>query len=156
MMWAGMAKQARLQWTAEELHYLQQIVNSEAMGEDLKGQILVANAVLNRINDANFPDTIIAVIKQSRLNADGSTAWQFTPASRPDFSTATVSETTIEAVRLALSGVDYSQWALFFNGIHLRTTSWGGGKTVLTYSIIAATVSITKHDPPPLCGIQKG
>lgn len=112
--------------TAEELHYLQQIVDREARGEDLKGQILVANVVLNRTNDHSFPDTIIEVIKQSRQNADGSTTWQFTPASRPDFGTATVSETTIEAIRLALSGVDYSQGALFFNGVHLRTTSWAG------------------------------
>lgn len=112
--------------TAEELHYLQQIVDHEARGEDLQGQILIANVVLNRVNNPQFPDEIIEVIKQNRSNADGSVAWQFTPASRPDFGTATPNEITIEAVRLALTGVDYSQGALWFNGVHLRETSWAG------------------------------
>ena len=133
MKWAGTVALAWLQWsaekgfitTAEELHYLQQIVDREARGEGLKGQTLVANVVLNHVNNPQFPDSIIEVIKQSRLNDDGSVTWQFTPAGRPDFGTAAPSEMTIEAVRLALSDVDYSQGALYFHAISHITAIHG-------------------------------
>lgn len=87
---------------------------------------MVANVVLNRVASEQFPDSIIEVIKDNRINSEGDHVWQFTPAGRPDFGQATPSERTIEAVAMALNGVDYSQGALWFNGTHLQTTSWAG------------------------------
>lgn len=110
--------------TTEELEYLQQIVHFEARGEDLKGQILVANVVLNRVESEQFPNSIIEVIKDNRINSEGNHVWQFTPVGQPDFGTATPSKRTIQAVAMALDGVDDSQGALWFNGTHLQTTSW--------------------------------
>ena len=110
----------------EELHILQQIVHDEARGEDLEGQIMVANVILNRMNDSNrFPNTIRDVIMDSRKNADGSVTVQFTPTQRPEFGTATPNERTVQAVEKALSGTDLSQGALYFHAIsHLHDDVW--------------------------------
>lgn len=89
---------------------LAQLVYHEARGEDLKGQILVANVVLNRVASTlrDFADvnTIEAVIFQQN---------QFIPAARADFRDTMPTERNKRAVNMALSGTDYSQGALWFD-----------------------------------------
>ena len=73
------------------------------------GKMLVANVVLNRVKDKNFPNSINEVIFQSD---NGVT--QFSPISDGRFYSVKVSEETVEAVNLVLQGEDYSQGALYF------------------------------------------
>lgn len=47
-----------------EREYLAQLVYAEAGNQDLTGKRLVADVVLNRVGDENFPDTITEVIFQ--------------------------------------------------------------------------------------------
>lgn len=91
--------------TGEELDLLEKIVQAEAGGEDLKGKILVANVVLNRVHSSRFPNDIKSVIMAGR---------QFSPVSDGRLWTVTVSAETKEAVQRALDGEDYSQGALYF------------------------------------------
>ncbi len=88
---------------------LLRIVEAEAGGEDENGKLLVANVVLNRLNNSKFPDTIKDVVFQKSKGVT-----QFSPVSNGRYWTVTVSEETVSAVNRALEGDDISQGALYF------------------------------------------
>ena len=102
-------KTRKIRVTQSEYDNLLRIVEAEAGGEDLVGKMLVANVILNRVEDKNFPNSINEVIFQSN---NGVT--QFSPISDGRFYTVKISEETIEAVNLVLQGEDNSQGALYF------------------------------------------
>ncbi len=85
------------------------IVEAEATNEDLRGKILIANVVLNRVKDSGFPNDIESVVYQ-KINGRA----QFSPIDDGRFYQMTISDSTREAVKLALEGEDYSEGALFF------------------------------------------
>lgn len=95
--------------TEEDLDALYRIVEAEAGSEDEDGKLLVANVVLNRMQDEHFPDTVKGVIFQE---VDGS--YQFSPVGSGRINRVTVSEETIAAVQRALEGEDLSEGALYF------------------------------------------
>lgn len=106
----------------EELDVLYRIVEAEATGEDIYGKILVANVVINRVNDEEFPDTISEVVFQKVGQA-----YQFAPTKDGRYWKVTVSKSTKEAVKRALAGEDYSEGALYFFARKLTTekkASW--------------------------------
>lgn len=85
------------------------IVEAESGGEDIKGRVLVANVVMNRVKHEEFPDTVTDVVWE-RTNGVA----QFSPTYDGRINEVVVSDETREAVNQALEGVDYSQGALFF------------------------------------------
>lgn len=93
----------------EEIAMLERIVEAEASGEDMKGKILVANVVINRIKDEEFPDTIEGVIFHKVKGK-----YQFSPVASKRYYKVKVSKETKEAVIRALEGEDYSKGALYF------------------------------------------
>jgi len=95
--------------TDSEVEMLERIVEAEASGEDLKGRILVANVIFNRVKDDEFPDTIEKVIFQK---TEGK--YQFSPMTDERYWSVKISDKTIEAVQRTLQGEDYSKGALFF------------------------------------------
>lgn len=88
---------------------LLRIVEAEAGTEDIKGRVLVANVILNRLKNDEFPDTITDVIWDQRYGVP-----QFSPTYDGKIYEVTVTDDTREAVKQALEGVDYSEGALFF------------------------------------------
>lgn len=88
---------------------LLRIVEAEAGSEDIKGRVLVANVIMNRIESDEFPDTVTDVVWDYSYGVP-----QFSPTYDGRISEVTVSDETKEAVKQALEGVDYSQGALFF------------------------------------------
>ncbi len=100
---------AENQMPYDEYYTLLQIVEAEATGGDIPSKLLVANVVLNRVKDSHFPDTIYDVVWQ---RVDGSA--QFSPTMDGRISSCTITNSTVEAVELALQGEDNSQGALFF------------------------------------------
>lgn len=95
--------------TDKDYETLLKIVEAEAGGEDLKGKILVANVIFNRVENEEFPETITEVVWQ---NVAGSP--QFSPTADGRIHTVVVSEETVEAVNRAIDGEDYSEGALYF------------------------------------------
>lgn len=95
--------------TNEDYENLLRIVEAEAGGEDRKGKILVANVILNRVADEQFPDSVTEVIFQQQ---DG--VCQFSPIRDGRFYKVKVSKETVEAVDAALYGEDMSDGALYF------------------------------------------
>lgn len=91
--------------TEDDYQVLIRIVEAEAGGEDIKGRMLVANVVLNRLEIGFGGRTISDVVF-----AKG----QFAPIADGRFFKVTPSETTIEAVERVLDGEDYSEGALYF------------------------------------------
>jgi N-acetylmuramoyl-L-alanine amidase len=97
---------------------LERIVHAEARGEDLIGQILVGNVVMNRCRSPRFSDGIRNVVFQPHQFAPvGSTAYaRAVPASRSD--------RTRKAVDQVLDGVDHSKGATFFRTVKGAEGSW--------------------------------
>ncbi len=93
----------------EDYDTLLRIVEAEAGSEDIKGRVLVANVIMNRVKSENFPDTVTEVVWD---NSDG--VPQFSPTYDGRINEVTVSDETKEAVKQALKGTDYSEGALFF------------------------------------------
>lgn len=111
--WGGLIKvyagDTPLLITEEDKEVLLRIVEAEATCEDIKGRILVANVILNRVLSKKFPDSITEVVFQN----DGET-YQFSPIKNERYWKVTISDKTIEAVDRVLAGEDYSEGALFF------------------------------------------
>ncbi len=95
--------------SAHDKEVLFRIVEAEAGNEDLKGRILVANVILNRVESQNFPNSVEAVVFQREQGR-----CQFSPISDGRYFRVKVSEKTKEAVERAVTGEDYSRGALFF------------------------------------------
>lgn len=100
--------------TDDEYQVLLKIVEAEAPEEDLKGKMLVANVVLNRLELGFGGDTISEVVF-----AKG----QFEPVSNGRIFVVTPSDATIEAVERVLRGEDESQGALYFMARKLASKS---------------------------------
>ena len=101
--------ESQLIMSDEDYANLLKIVEAEAGGEDLKGKILVANVIFNRIKSPDFPSNVTDVVWE---RSGGST--QFSPVADGRIYTVTVSEETKEAVNRAIDGEDYSHGALYF------------------------------------------
>lgn len=101
--------ESQLIMSDEDYANLLKIVEAEAGGEDLKGKILVANVIFNRIKSPDFPSNVTDVVWE---RSGGST--QFSPVADGRIYTVTVSKETKEAVNRAIDGEDYSDGALYF------------------------------------------
>ena len=92
----------------EDYDTLLRIVEAEAGSEDIKGRVLVANVIMNRVKSEDFPNTVTEVVWD---NSDG--VPQFSPTYDGRINEVAVSDETREAVKQALKGTDYSEGALF-------------------------------------------
>lgn len=90
--------------TSKEKELLTKLVDAEARGEPLEGQVAVAAVVLNRVRSQAFPDTVWDVMHEPG---------QFTPIEL-GLLPKTVSESCEQAVLRALSGEDPTGGALYF------------------------------------------
>ena len=93
----------------EDYDTLLRIVEAEAGTEDIKGRVLVANVIMNRVKNEEFPDNVTEVVWESTNGVP-----QFSPTYDGRINEVEVTDDTREAVREALEGKDYSQGALFF------------------------------------------
>lgn len=99
----------KIKISSNEKKILQRIVEAEATGEDITGKMLVANVVLNRVNNRNFPDSIKGVVFQK----NGS-VYQFSPIKDGRYYKVNISDETKKAVERVLNGEDKSEGALYF------------------------------------------
>lgn len=100
---------AKIQLSSTDRNVLLRIVEAEATGEDVKGKMLVANVVLNRVKSGKFPDTVEKVVFQK----NGS-VYQFSPIKDGRYYKVSVSTETKRAVDRVLNGEDESKGALYF------------------------------------------
>ena len=94
----------------QDYSVLLRIVEAEATDEDVKGRMLVANVVLNRVNcTTEFPDNVTDVV----FDTTGG-VYQFSPIEDGRYWSVEISDKTREAVHRVLCGEDESQGALYF------------------------------------------
>ena len=103
------AKKSVTKFSKEDVEIIERIVEAEASGEDIVGKVLVANVVLNRLDDKDFPDTVKEVVFQKVKGV-----YQFSPIGDKRYWSVKVSKETKEAVQQAIQGEDYSHGALYF------------------------------------------
>lgn len=102
-------EEAVIEVTEKEYEILTRIVEAEAGTEDVKGKMLVANVVLNRVAYHEFPDNIEGVVFQRQGKR-----YQFSPVKDGSYYRVTVQDSTKLAVDRVLAGEDESMGALFF------------------------------------------
>ncbi len=102
---------------AADLYWLSRIISAESRGEAMEGQIAVGNGVLNRVAAEEFPDTIPAVIFDRKHDV------QFTPVANGTVF-ITPAETSVEAARRTLDGVNTVGAALYFYAPELSQGTW--------------------------------
>ena len=102
-------EERRIKLSETDKNALLRIVEAEATGEDIKGKMLVANVILNRVNDDEFPDSVEGVVFQKKGKS-----YQFSPLSDGRYYKVSISDETREAVERVLNGEDESQGALYF------------------------------------------
>lgn len=90
-----------------EIELLTRCVQAEACNQGFDGRRMVADVVLNRVSDPDFPDTIREVILQ-----DG----QFQVVSNGRIYDADPDDETLEAVRMELQGVSWPGLFYFRTG----------------------------------------
>lgn len=111
----------------EDYQILLRIVQAEAGICDDTGKVLVANVILNRVRDEEFPDTIKEVVYQKS---------QFSPVSNGTINTCKVTQQTVDCVNRALMGEDYSQGALYFmnrRGARSGAADWFDGRLTFLF-----------------------
>lgn len=106
----------------EDYEMLCRIVTSEANSEDVEGQMLIANVVMNRVASDKFPNSVSEVILSPG---------QFDPVETGAFYSMEPTDTAKEAVIRALSGEDHSEGALYFQ--KSAATRWGDYEFLFRY-----------------------
>lgn len=104
---SGGANYYELNYDAELLYWLPQIINAEAKFEPLAGQIGVGNVVMNRLCSPDFPDTIFEVIYDTEHTV------QFEPISTGGIFQEPTEQATIAAY-LCLEGYSTVGGSLYF------------------------------------------
>ncbi|MCI6887896.1 MAG: cell wall hydrolase [Lachnospiraceae bacterium] len=118
---------AIVKFSDQDYDVLKRIVQAEAGICDIRGKILVANVILNRVKSKHFPNNITDVVYERS---------QFSPVYDGSINTCKVTQETIDAVNRALTGEDYSQGALYFmNRGRSRSSnvSWFDGRLTFLF-----------------------
>lgn len=102
--------QIKIHLSQQDKKVLLRIVEAEATGEDIRGKMLVANVVLNRVNEKNeFPNNVTDVVFDHSIGV-----YQFSPILDGRYWEVSITDETREAVDRVLRGEDLSQGALYF------------------------------------------
>ncbi len=104
-------------YNADDLYWLARIINAEAGGESLRGQIAVGNVVQNRVAHKQYPSTIYGVI------FDRVGGVQFTPVAIGTIY-RTPSASAVIAAKICLEGTSLSDEILFFMNPRIATSNW--------------------------------
>lgn len=95
--------------SGEEYEIFTRIVEAEVGAETYDLKLLVANIILNRVENRHFPSSIKEVVFQNNGRN-----YQFSPISNGSYYRVNVQDSTIKAVNEALAGRDNSVGALYF------------------------------------------
>lgn len=99
-------------FTEEDINYLGRCVETECSGQSFASKVRVANVILNRVNNENFPSTPTNVVTQHK---------QFSYKK----SLNSVTAETWLAIEFAYEIKDLTDGALYFHSIKERTYFYG-------------------------------
>ena len=104
-------------YDAVELYWLSRIISAESRGESLEGQVAVGGVVLNRVDAAEFPDTVQGVVFDE---VDGV---QFEPVENGTVYDEPAAD-SVKAAKLALDGEGTVGECLYFYAPALSQGLW--------------------------------
>lgn len=104
-------------YNRQDLYWLSRIISAESKGESLEGKLAVGTVILNRVSNAQFPNTIYDVI------FDDTWGVQFTPASNGTIYEEPTAE-SVAAAKLVLEGVRKAGASLYFLNPDAATNHW--------------------------------
>lgn len=104
-------------YDGDALYWLSRIIEAESGGEPLLGKLAVGNVILNRVESADFPDSIYGVIFDDKWGV------QFQPVSNGAIYNAP-SEQSLLAAKLCLDGASVVGDCLYFLNPELATNFW--------------------------------
>ena len=104
-------------YDARDLYWLSRIISAESGGEPLEGQIGVGNVVLNRVESKQFPDSIPAVIFDTKY------ATQFEPVDNGTVYRKPTAQ-SVYAAKLVLDGENTVGKAMYFYAPALSEGVW--------------------------------
>ncbi|HZG57710.1 cell wall hydrolase [Paenibacillus sp.] len=116
---------------AEDLRWLERITEAESGGEPYEGKVAVAASILNRVDHADWPNTIQGVIFQI-VEVQGVKYYQYSPVLDGRIYEAEPSEETKRAVRAALDGDDPTGGATVFYNPDKTDNVWVRERPVST------------------------
>lgn len=106
-----------LPYTDEDFYWLSRVISAESQGESLYGQIAVGNVVLNRVASNEFPNTIKAVV------FDTKNAVQFEPTANGTIYNDPTAQ-SILAAHLVLRGANSVGDCMYFFNPSLSQGTW--------------------------------
>lgn len=105
-------------YNKDDLYWLSKIISAESAGEPLLGKIAVGNVVLNRVENAEYPNSVYGVIFDDKGGV------QFTPVANGTIE----NEPTVESVmaaKICLENYKLSHHnILFFLNPQISTSTW--------------------------------
>ncbi len=108
----------RFPFSKGDIRLLAQLINAEARGETLEGQIAVGAVIMNRITSGRFPNSIKKVIFQKTKGV-----YQFTPVQDGQINLEP-HPTAFYAAEQAIKGHDPTGGALFFYNPETSSDRW--------------------------------
>ncbi len=118
--------------SALEMDVFLKILEAEARGQGLEGQIAVAAVILNRVESSKFPNTIEDVVFAAN---------QFEPVATGTFYQMVPDAQTYEAASRALAGEDPTGGALYFYNPSMITDE----DTLAWFDTLQTTATIGSH-----------
>lgn len=104
-------------YDADEVYWLSRIIHAEAQGEPFAGKLAVGEVVLNRVADAEFPETVYGVI------FDNASGVQFSPTANGAIDN-TPNADSVAAAKICLEGVKRHDDILYFLNPTIATSFW--------------------------------
>lgn len=114
-------------WDRNGVYLLAKVIAGEARGEPFLGKVAVGAVILNRVQSSAFPDTLAGVIYQP---------FAFESVVNGQYNRRVDAE-SLKAARLAMSGWDPTNGALFFWNPAKRVSPWIWSRNI--------TMRIGKH-----------
>lgn len=105
-----------------DLALLARVIEGEAADEPFTGKVGVGAVILNRLRSALFPDSLSSVIFQDNAFESISNGQAFRP----------LSQESIQAAQLAMSGYDPTGGALFFWNPSKPVSPWVWSRNIIT------------------------
>lgn len=105
-----------------DLMLLARVIEGEAADESLQGKIAVGAVILNRTKSAAFPRTISGVIFQEHAFESITNGQAYRP----------LTQESIKAAQMALSGYDPTGGALFFWNPYKPVSPWVWSRNIIT------------------------
>lgn len=104
-------------YSYDDVLWLSRIVHAESQGEPVKGQIAVANVVLNRVKSTDYPNSIYGVIFDRKYGV------QFQPSANGTVYN-TPSLKSVYSAKRAVNGENYVGNCLYFLNEKIATNFW--------------------------------